>query len=53
MTQEGCGGSVVHIVENQHFRIGDGFLHIPIYVHSSYVGGEVQRDLIVSPVLVE
>lgn len=43
--QEGCGGRIVHIVESPYFGNASGSLHIPIYIHPSSVGGEVQRDL--------
>lgn len=29
--QEGCGGSIIHIVEINILGVGAGFLHIPIY----------------------
>ena len=43
--QEGCGSSIVHIVGGPHFGNRSAALPVPVHIHPSPAGSEVQGAL--------
>ena len=43
--QEGCDSSIVHTVGGPYFGNPSAALHVPVYIHPTPAGGEVQGAL--------